>query len=96
MIVHQDHDYSHLPEGEPHYDQEESQSNMSLAGGLKHMYMVLDADYQLAGGRIRRPPLSLPRLLRSIERRLMPGSGGMRGKRGALARRFRRMRRKLV
>ena len=58
MIVHQNHDYSHLPGGRPHYDQHESQQNMEMAGGLANMYMVLDADWQLKDGRVRRPPLT--------------------------------------
>jgi hypothetical protein len=95
VIVHQNHDYSHLPGGRPHYDQDESQENMSMAGGLAHMYMVLDADCQLVGGRLRQPPITLIRLARRIERWLMPPDGSLRGRRGGLARRFRRLRRKL-
>jgi hypothetical protein len=98
MIVHQNHDYSHLPGGKPHYNLEESQQNMAMAGGLAHMYMVLDAEYQLANGRLRKPPLTLRRVLRIIERRLIPhgkGTQPLRGARGGLARRFRRLRRKL-
>lgn len=95
MIVHQDHDYSHLPDGKPHYDQQESYENMALAGGIKHMYMVLDAPQQLVNGEVRRAPNSLIRNVRAIERALTPNSGGFRGLRGALARRFRRWRRRL-
>jgi hypothetical protein len=95
MIVHQNHDYSHLPGGKPHYDHQESQQNMAKAGGLANMYMVLDADRQLKGGRVRRPGLTVTRSVRAIERWLMPKDGSLRGRRGALARRFRRMRRKL-
>jgi hypothetical protein len=95
MIVHQSHDYSHLPGGRPHYDHHESQQNMAIAGGQANMYMVLDADRQLKDGRVQRPPLTVTRLVRLVERGLMPRDGGMRGARGALARRFRRMRRKL-
>lgn len=96
LIVHQNHDYGHLPGGKPHYDQEESQVNMSMAGGLAHMYMVLDADQQLADGRLHPAPLTLMRLIRAVERRLMPKDGNLRGARGGLARRFRRLRRKLA
>jgi hypothetical protein len=95
MILHQNHDYSHLPGGKPHYDHQESQENMARAGGLANMYMVLDADRQLKGGRVQRPSLTTTRLVRSVERWLMPKDGSLRGRRGALARRFRRMRRKL-
>lgn len=95
MIVHQNHDYSHLPGGKPHYDHQESQQNMSRAGGLAHMYMVLDADRQIKDGRVQHPDLTITRSVRLVERWLMPKDGNLRSKRGALARRFRRMRRKL-
>lgn len=95
MVIHQSHDYSHLPGGRPHYDQPESQQNMQMGGGLKHMYMVLDADRQLRGGKIQRPRLTWLRLIRSVERRLMPESGELRGLRGELTRRLRKLRRRL-
>lgn len=94
-IVHQNHDYSHLPEGKPHYDLEESQHNMSLAGGPKHMYMVLDADLQFVEGQLRPPSMSLVRFVRRIEMQLMPEDGNLRSNRGKIARRFRRIRRRL-
>jgi hypothetical protein len=95
MIVHQSHDYSHLPGGRPHYDHQESQQNMAKAGGLANMYMVLDADRQLKDGRVRRAPLTTMRTVRTVERWLMPKDGSLRGVRGALTRQFRRMRRRL-
>jgi hypothetical protein len=95
MIVHQNHDYSHLPGGKAHYNHPETQHNMQMAGGLAHMYTVLDAPYQLIDGRLRPARLTRLRFLRAFERRLMPADGKMRGVRGFLARRFRRMRRKL-
>jgi hypothetical protein len=95
MIVHQDHDYSHLPDGKAHYDQEESQQNMAKAGGNAHMYMVLDAQKQLVNGRLQKPALSAPRLVRALERRLMPPDGRLRGVRGNLTRGLRRLRRRL-
>lgn len=95
MIVHQSHDYSHLPGGQPHYNLAESRHNMQIGGGLKHMYMVLDADRQFRNGRICSPRFTWLRLIRSAERRLMPESGELRGRRGALTRRLRKLRRKL-
>jgi len=95
MIIHQNHDYSHLPGGKPHYDLEESQQNMSLAGGNAHMYMVLDSTCRLANGRLLPPTITVPRFVRSVERRLMPPDGRLRGLRGALTRRLRRLRRRM-
>jgi hypothetical protein len=94
-IVHQNHDYSHLPGGKPHYNLEESRQNMAMAGGLANMYMVLDANYQFANGRLRSPVWTPQRAVRTVERWLMPKDGQLRGARGALTRRFRRLRRKL-
>jgi hypothetical protein len=95
MVIHQSHDYSHLPGGLPHYNHEESQHNMQIGGGLKHMYMVLDADKQLIDGSIRQPRFSWLRFIRSVERGLMPENGELRGPRGELTRRLRKLRRKL-
>jgi hypothetical protein len=94
MVIHQSHDYSHLPGGKPHYELEESQLNMKLAGGPDHMYMVLDADQQLRGGQIRLPRLTLPRLLRRTERWITPPDH--RGPRWTIARRLRRWRRSIT
>jgi hypothetical protein len=95
MVIHQSHDYSHLPGGRPHYDLAESQQNQQMGGGLKHMYMVLDADCQLIDGKIKPARFTWLRLIRKIERKLMPESGDLRGLRGTLTRRLRKLRRKL-
>ncbi len=95
IVIHQSHDYSHLPGGRPHYDLAESQRNQQIGGGLKHMYMVLDANYQLLNGRIRPARFTVLRFIRAIERKLMPASGELRGLRGALTRRLRKLRRRL-
>jgi hypothetical protein len=95
-IIHQSHDYSHLPGGKPHYDLEESEHNLALAGGQMHMYNVLDTDRQLRDGRILAPRPSLLRFLRLAEMKLAPADGSRRGPRWALARRFRRWRRALT
>ncbi len=94
-VIHQSHDYSHLPGGRPHYDQVESRQNMQLGGGLKHMYMVLDSDWQLRDRKVKRPRPTMLRLIRAVERGLMPESGELRGLRGELTRRLRKLRRKL-
>jgi hypothetical protein len=96
QVIHQNHDYSHLPGGKPHYDLEESEHNMALAGGQMHMYNVLDTDRQLRDGRIQAPRPSLLRMLRLAEMKLAPADGSRRGPRWALARRFRRWRRALT
>lgn len=96
MIIHQNHDYSHLPGGVPHYDLEETKINAALGGGYHHMYMTLDTNYELVGGLIRRPRWNRERILRWLERWLTPEEEDNRGLRWKIARRFRRMRRGLV
>ncbi len=95
VVIHQDHDYSHLPGGRPHYEMPESFANQALAGGSANLYMVLDSDRQLVGGRVRRPRWTYPRLLRRIEVWLTPPDSERRGLLWALARKFRRLRRRM-
>ncbi len=96
MIVHQDHDYAHLG-GAPHYDHEESHTNIELARGSRGNYtgyLVLEANRELRGGKLVRPRPSGPRLVRRLELAAMPEEKA--GWRWALTRRLRRLRRKLT
>jgi hypothetical protein len=68
VVVHQNHDYGHLPDGAPHYSAPETKVNIRLAGGDAAVrYTILDADYRLEGGRLVRPALSSARALRRLE-----------------------------
>jgi hypothetical protein len=96
MVIHQSHDYSHLPGGKPHYEQEESWTNETMAGGSANLYMVLDSDKQLVDGRVRRPKMTMIRTLRRAEIRFTPPDGSRQGIKWSIARRLRRMRRKLT
>ena len=96
MIVHQNHDYSHLPGGVPHYDLEETKINAVLGGGFSNMYMTLDTNYELIDGIVRRSRWSRDRILRRLERWFRPVDDNDRGIRWLVARRFRRMRRGLM
>jgi hypothetical protein len=95
-IIHQNHNYSHLPGGKPHYDHPESYQNEALAGGATNLFMVLDSDRQLVAGRIRSPRLSLPRLLRRVELLFTPPGTARQGWRWFAARRLRRLRRRIT
>jgi hypothetical protein len=95
-VIHQNHDYSHLPGGKTHYDHPESYQNETLAGGATNLFMVLDSDRQLAGGRIRSPRPSLPRLLRRVELLFTPPGTTRQGWRWFAARRLRRLRRRIT
>ncbi|HJW89570.1 MAG TPA: hypothetical protein VJ436_02905 [Anaerolineales bacterium] len=92
MVIHQDHDYRHLPGGRPHYDHVESQHNQDLAGGQAHLYMLLDTNRELIARKIKPHRPNLLRLIRLLEVRLTP-DGRRQGLQYALARRLRRMRR---
>lgn len=69
MIVHQNHDYSHLPGGKPHYEHPETNENIRLAGGQANVrYTILDATHQLAaGGKLIRPKMTSLRFMRKVE-----------------------------
>lgn len=95
IAIHQDHDYSHLPGGRPHYELPESNKNQQLAGGSAHMFMVLDCNWELRAGKLRRPQPTLLRLLRRGEVLLTPRDSQRKGARWALARHFRQARRRI-
>ncbi len=68
MIVHQNHDYRHLPGGKPHYEHPETNENIRLAGGQGNIrYTILDATHQLTGGKLTRPRMTSARLTRKLE-----------------------------
>jgi hypothetical protein len=69
MIVHQNHDYSHLPGGKPHYEHPDTNENIRLAGGEANIrYTILDATHQLStNGKLVRPKLSYLRFMRGVE-----------------------------
>ncbi len=67
-LVHQNHDYSHLPDGAPHYKMPESDENIRLAGGEAPIrYTIVDATWCLEGTRLARPRPSYLRFMRWIE-----------------------------
>ena len=66
-IVHQNHDYRHLPGGQPHYDHPETDENVRLAGGRAvTRFTLLEADRRLVNGRIRPQPLTSECLIRRV------------------------------
>jgi len=68
MIVHQNHDYSHLPGGKPHYEHPDTNENIRLAGGQANIrYTILDSTHQLVDGKLIRPKMTSPRLARGLE-----------------------------
>src|SRR6266496_1151571 len=68
MIIHQNHDYSHLPGGKPHYEHPDTNENIRLAGGQANIrYTILDSTHQLAGGKLIRPKMISLRFMRKLE-----------------------------
>jgi len=68
MIVHQNHDYSHLPDGKPHYEHADTNENIRLAGGQANIrYTILDSTHQLADGKLIRPKMTSLRFTRKFE-----------------------------
>jgi hypothetical protein len=67
LVIHQDHDYAHLPGGQPHYRLPESDRNLELAGGRPTVFTLLDADWIHSGGRLHRQPGRLDQLPRRAE-----------------------------
>ncbi len=68
MIVHQNHDYSHLPGGQAHHTLPETDENIRLAGGEANIrYTILDSTHRLVGGKLARPKMSYLRFMRDVE-----------------------------
>ena len=68
MIVHQNHDYSHLPNGKSHYDHPDTNENIRLAGGQANIrYTILDSTHRLVNGKLARPQISYLRFMRRVE-----------------------------
>ena len=68
MIVHQNHDYRHLPGGKSHYTHPETNENIRLAGGPAVVrYTILDATHQLKNGNLVRPAFTSLRFWRKVE-----------------------------
>ncbi len=68
MIVHQNHDYSHLPDGKSHHAHPETNENIRLAGGQANVrYTILDSTHQLVDGKLSRPKMTSLRFNRKLE-----------------------------
>jgi hypothetical protein len=67
IVVHQDHDYGHLPGGQPHYRLPETAVNIRLAGGRRALFSLQDADYHLVSGRLSPIPRRGKKFWREVE-----------------------------
>jgi hypothetical protein len=66
-VIHPDHDYSHLPGGQPHYRLPETAENVRLAGGRRAIFSLADADYSFQNGKIQPIPRKGKKLAREVE-----------------------------
>ena len=67
-IIHQNHDYSHLPGGQPHYRHPETDVNIHLAGGREvTRFTLYDVNYRLSNGRLISRKWNWPALRRAVE-----------------------------
>lgn len=67
QIIHQDHDYAHLPGGQAHYRLPETNENVRLAGGRRTIFTLMDANYKIENGKIKKFPLNWKKFWREIE-----------------------------
>jgi hypothetical protein len=92
-IIHQNHDYRHMDGAQPHYKQAETFENVVLGGGMRNMYMLLDAEREMVNGRIRPASPRPARWVRALERWLQPAGEVGVSLRWRITRALRRLRR---
>ncbi len=67
-IIHQNHDYAHLPGGKPHYDHPETAENIRLAGGRPMTrFTLLDTNKRLINGKVKPQIVDSARMWRKLE-----------------------------
>lgn len=66
-IIHQNHDYRHLPGGKPHYRLPETKENVAKGGGEHTIFTLFDAQFNLVDGKLKRKPIVWRKILREIE-----------------------------
>jgi len=66
-IIHQEHDYRHLPEGKPHYRLPETGENIRLAGGRRTIFLLDDASHRMVDGKLQKMPLTWTRFWREFQ-----------------------------
>ena len=67
QIIHQNHDYSHLPGGQTHYRLPETNENVRLAGGKRAIFTLMDVNYEMENNQIKKYPLSWKKFWREVE-----------------------------
>jgi hypothetical protein len=70
QVIHQNHDYSHLPNGQPHYRLPETFENVRMAGGKRTIFKLDDTNKVFKDGKIKPAPLNWAKFWREVE--IMP------------------------
>ena len=65
-VIHQNHDFSHFPDGKIHRMQPETMENLDLAGGRHTVYSLYDASHKIVNGIVQRIRLNRWKLMREI------------------------------
>jgi hypothetical protein len=66
-VVHQRHDYEHLPGGQPHFRLPESRHNVEMVGGRAAVFTMLDTTWRLHPAGLERKPWNAAGTTRSLE-----------------------------
>lgn len=66
-VIHQNHDYAHLPGGVIHFRQPETVENIKLAGGRRSIFNATDSRYMLTENGLKRKPLDWKGFWREVE-----------------------------
>ncbi len=67
LVVHQNHDYSHLPGGARHYRLPETSSNIQIAGGRRTIFTLKDATHDLEDRKLKQKRLTWESFWREVE-----------------------------
>ena len=67
QIIHQNHDYSHLPQGQSHHKHPETFENIRLGGGARTAFKLNDTDLKLTPDDLVPMPLTWSRFWREAE-----------------------------
>jgi hypothetical protein len=66
-VIHQNHDYRHLPGGARHYRLPETSDNIKLAGGRRTIFRLTDAVYNFDGQNLNHKNWTWERFWREVE-----------------------------
>lgn len=67
MVVHQNHDYRHLPGGVSHYRLPETDKNVQIGGGRRTIFTLEDVTYIVEDDVVKRKPLDWKSFWREVE-----------------------------